>query len=98
MLAWLLNGRFDAPTGIAKRPILKPWKVATDCYNLRTGADRQCEELKKSGRHHDGRLHAVCQGADTKATQSYPVEVVRAINMAHAQDIGKSLHTLDYYS
>ena len=79
------------------RLILKPWKVATDCEHLRKGLDRQCEEYKRSGRHQYGRLHALCQGADTKATQPYPVDMVRAIHSAHAQDIGERLHTFSYY-
>ena len=79
------------------RPILKPWTVATNCGVLRQHLDRQCTTFRSQGCHPDGRLHAICQGADTKATQSYPDDMVKAIHTAHAMDTAERLHSFAEY-
>ena len=68
-------------------PILKPRRVATDCRSLRQRLDRECEEHKRTGLHADSQPHAIRQGKDTKATQSYPTEIVEIIHLAHEEDI-----------
>ena len=80
------------------RPILKPWKMATNSELLRQHLDRQCIAFRRDGRHEDGRVHAICQGADTKATQSHPIEIVKAIHTAHTLDVAERIHTFAYYS
>ena len=80
-------------TATRTRPILKPWTVATNCGELRMRLNRQCPTFHSKGCHPDGRIHAICQGADTRATQSYPDEMVEVVHLAHAQDIADRVHS-----
>ena len=64
-------------------PILKPWKVMSNCPELLRALDRKCEHYRRNGTHDGVNLHAPCQGLDTQFTENYTDELVIAIHQAH---------------
>ena len=68
-------------------PILKPWKVMSNCPELLRALDRRCENYRRNGTHDGVNLHAPCQGLDTQMTENYTDELVITIHRAHARHV-----------
>ena len=58
-------------------PIKKPWCIATTYKPLTTHLNLTCD-----GHHW---THATCQGSDTKNSERYTLEIVRAVHRAWSQ-------------
>ena len=65
-------------------PILKPWKVVSNCPELLRALNRKCEHYRRNGTHDGVLLHAPCQGLDTQLTENYIDDLVITIHRAHA--------------
>ena len=66
-------------------PILKPWRVVTNCGPLIRALDRRCYHQQRNGIHDGHNRHAPCAGVDTQATEGYTDEMVIAIHKGHRQ-------------
>ena len=66
-------------------PILKPWRVETNCGPLTETLDRQCYHQQRNGTHDGSTRHAPRAGVDTQATEGYTDKMVIAIHKGHRQ-------------
>ena len=69
------------------KPILKPWRVMTNCHSILTALNRKCVWYRLNGTHDGYSLHVPCQGADTQLTENYTDEMVVAIHQAHQLNV-----------
>ena len=64
-------------------PILKPWRVVTNCGPLLATLNRTCYHYQRNGTHDGLVRHVPCAGIDTQATEGYTDEMVAAIHEGH---------------
>ena len=68
-------------------PFLMPGMVKTNCPPLWVNLDQKCIVYTNTRTQETVQAHASCAGNDSKATQSYPDLIVKAIHRAHDENV-----------
>ena len=68
-------------------PLLKPWRVVTDCPQLAQKLNKKCYQGCHGNppwKTHDNRDHGICEGDETKHTEGYTWNMVQCIHEGHS--------------